>query len=219
MVQGLTETIISLLIISPLILISFNREKRNLKAIVIFFVFYILFNIVLVKPLKIEVLRLINGTYNWTGKVYSVLFTILSYSILKKYLKEENYFTVKQKAGFKKLTFILIFAPLIVVVLMNIVFNSSNFSVEDLLFQLSLPGVEEEMVYRGVLLKLLSVNLNKQFKMGRLYPGNSTLFITSILFGLAHGLTVDDNWNISIIYSNIVFIGSLGYLYGLITYL
>jgi membrane protease YdiL (CAAX protease family) len=68
---------------------------------------------------------------------------------------------------------------------------------EDHLFQLSTPGLTEELAFRGALLALLD----------RTFPGRVVVVgaelgwsavVTSIIFGLWHGLDVDSHFKISL---------------------
>lgn len=219
MLQNIAESTIYLLIVSPLIAISYDRDKKNIKAILLASLYYILYSIVLVSPLRIKILDFLGFHYNWAGKLYSTAFSCLAYLFLKKYIKGENYFTFKQKKGSAGLTIILIFAPLLVLFLINILFsNGEVFDIETLIFQMTMPGIDEEIAYRGILFGLFAVSLKSNLKIGKLSLGNSGLLITSILFGLSHGFKIENDWKITIVYSNILFTGSMGYLFGYITY-
>ena len=59
------------------------------------------------------------------------------------------------------------------------IFGKSEFDIETLLFQLTIPGIDEEIMYRGVLLGLL-MSCIKDKRFFRNYIG---ILIIAILFG------------------------------------
>lgn len=63
------------------------------------------------------------------------------------------------------------------------------------LFQFTMPGLDEELAYRGIMLGLLSNSLKPRINLGSANLGNPALLITSILFGLSHSIYIDDNWS------------------------
>lgn len=69
------------------------------------------------------------------------------------------------------------------------------YSLETFAFQATLPGLSEEIIYRGILLCLLN----------QVYPSFIFIFkakigwgvlVVSVLFGLEHGLSLGKHWNI-----------------------
>lgn len=93
------------------------------------------------------------------------------------------------------------------------ILGKSNFNVETLAFQFLLPGIDEEIIYRGILLGLLMSTLKDKIK----FIGNPSLLIISILIGLIHALTLDKN--LSIKFSPMYFIqtGFGGFAWGWVT--
>lgn len=84
---------------------------------------------------------------------------------------------------------------------------------EALLFQATMPGLEEELVFRGILWALVD----------RALPGRRTLWgapvgwalvVTTVLFGVVHGVVVDDQLTVTFQPALIVFTGVLGFAFG-----
>ena len=71
--------------------------------------------------------------------------------------------------------------------------GKSEFSAETLLFQLTMPGFDEELMFRAVLLGLLLVSLRERLPV----IGNPAVLITAVLFGFMHALTLDKNLSVS----------------------
>jgi membrane protease YdiL (CAAX protease family) len=72
------------------------------------------------------------------------------------------------------------------------IFGKSEFDAETLLFQLTIPGIDEEIMYRGVLLGLL-MSCIKDKIFFRNYIG---ILIIAILFGFIHAFQFDTTYSI-----------------------
>lgn len=92
-------------------------------------------------------------------------------------------------------------------------FGKSKFNLETLAFQLTVPGIDEEIIFRGILLGLLMSSLKENIK----FLGNPSVLLTGILFGLMHALTLKND--LSINFNSIYFFqtGIAGYIWGWIT--
>ena len=93
----------------------------------------------------------INGNWNWDGKIYSIVCGIAMYFIFRKQFSENNFFTLKQnKEGLKA----AIWTAIAIISLQTLggALRSKDFNIETLLFQLSMPGIDEEIMFRGILL-------------------------------------------------------------------
>ena len=65
-------------------------------------------------------------------------------------------------------------------------------NLETLFYQFSMPGMGEEIAYRGIMLGLLT----KILKSKNLIL-NSSVWVTAILFGLAHGFSLSSEFSIT----------------------
>lgn len=72
-------------------------------------------------------------------------------------------------------------------------FGGSPFDFETLAFQLTMPGIDEEIMFREVLLGLLLNALKDKISI----LGNPGILLTAILFGFLHALTLDKDYSIS----------------------
>ena len=91
--------------------------------------------------------------------------------------------------------------------------GKSDFDTETLAFQLTVPGIDEEIMFRGILLGLLATSLQDKI----LFLGNPSILITAILFGFMHALTLNENFTID--FEPIYFLQTFlaGYIWGWIT--
>ena len=57
-----------------------------------------------------------------------------------------------------------------------------------------MPGLDEEIAWRGIMLGILSNSLKPKFNIGSFNLGNPAIIITSILFGLGHSFGMTNSW-------------------------
>ncbi|MHB1688116.1 MAG: CPBP family intramembrane glutamic endopeptidase [Ignavibacteriaceae bacterium] len=92
--------------------------------------------------------------------------------------------------------------------------HKANFDFDTVMFQLTMPGIDEELAFRGIMIGLLSQILVDNITIKKLKFGNPSILITSTLFGLLHALNLDKNFNIS--FDLIIFLWtfSMGFVMG-----
>ena len=133
------------------------------------------------------------------------------YFLFRRQFADNNFFTLKQdKEGLKSALKVVV-AILSISILGGVV-NDREFNSETLLFQLFMPGIDEEIMYRGVLLGLMCSAL----RTGNAAWRNPAIIINAILFGLVHALSLSDG-ALQINAMNFVWTGIIGYSFGYIT--
>ena len=201
-----------LLIFVPLILIFMEKNKMNNIRIILFSFCFILYSMALRVSMFIEVLRIGNG--NWSGKIIAIVLGCLCFVIFKKYFNENNFFTRKQDT--KNIKSVIIVSCITILLLcIQSLFDGSEQpnSIEYLLFELLMPGIDEEIMFRGILLGLLLSSIKVRIPL----IGNPSLLMISLLFGLGHGLQIGPDFSFNIDPVTIVYTGILGYILGWIT--
>lgn len=208
------EAVLQIILLIPFtILFLKEKTKMNFLRIIIFIFCYLVYQISLVLPKINSAFDFIKSDWNWDGKIYGIIFGVVSYFVFRKYFFENNFFTFKQnKEGFKSAKI----GAIVVVLLSTIIWfilGKSKFDLETLAFQISLPALDEEIMFRGILLGILATSLKEKIS----FLGNPSILITSVLFGFMHALTLDKN--ISVNFDPIYFIqtGFAGYIWGWIT--
>lgn len=88
---------------------------------------------------------------------------------------------------------------------------SMQTTTETFLFQAIMPGLDEELLYRGLLLILLHRALTGRRAMWRADVGWEVP-ITCVLFGLVHGLHLQAGWQVMFEPAQVVITGLLGLL-------
>jgi membrane protease YdiL (CAAX protease family) len=125
--------------------------------------------------------------WNWTGKISAIIASLVFIGLWRGIPWREIGFT-----GFRKGSWL----PFIVLVLLSFLFLSLSLflstedvptKVETLLFQLTIPSIDEEIVYRGILLVLLNRAFGTPWKVEGANVGWGWLII-SVLCGLGHGI-------------------------------
>jgi membrane protease YdiL (CAAX protease family) len=170
----------------PLFAVSKNYwVKQNFNYIWLFFSFVLLDQVVLYSLLNV---RLVDGQrWNWAGKAGECILSLL-FMCTTLLTKKEAGFTLAIKHA-KKITLLIFAILLITFAIQYFTDDIKNVKgTETFLFQLLMPGIAEELVFRGILLGLLSKAYNSRFIIWKV-PLGWGIIITSVLFGLVHAFT------------------------------
>lgn len=118
------------------------------------------------------------------------------YALFRNEIAERyNYITFKQsnkKYGSALGGVVIVY--LITIGLAIFCIEHSDKRTEQLLFQFTMPGIDEELAYRGIMMGLLSTALKPNVYVASKNLGNPALIITSIMFGLVHSFSIDHHW-------------------------
>lgn len=214
MTKFLLEALLQVIILIPFAFFLLkDKSKINFQRLLIFVLTYVVYQIILVLPKINPNSDFIKSSWNWDGKIYGIICGILFYFLFRKFFLENDFFTLKQnKENFKP----ALIGSISVVLLSTIIWfllGNSEFNLETLVFQISLPGIDEEIMFRGIFLGLLATALKDKIYL----LGNPSILLTAILFGFTHALTLDKNYSID--FNPIYFIqtGFAGYIWGWIT--
>ena len=204
--------LLNIAVILPLLLL-FMKERTRENNFRIFSVIlcYFICNLALTVQFHVDFLNIIGGKWNWDGKIYGIIWGIAAYFIFRNQFSENNFFTFKQNIeGLKP----AIWAAVLVIGIPTLLgaLNTKEFNLETLLFQITMPGFDEEIMFRGVLLGLMCSCLRNETPTWR----NPANLITSILFGLVHALNISDG-SISFSVSSFIWTGMIGYGLGYMT--
>ncbi|RYE37232.1 MAG: CPBP family intramembrane metalloprotease, partial [Sphingobacteriaceae bacterium] len=136
--------------------------------------------------------------WNWTGKSASLIAAVLFISYNPFISKNVTGFTnsLRTKSLYPVLGFsgTLLFLRLIFKLISGNSHHVNN--LETFAFQATLPGLSEELIYRGILLGLLDKVYPKYIQVFKARIGWSVLII-AVLFGLEHGIGLDKYWHLS----------------------
>ena len=214
MTKIILESLLRIAIILPFIFIFLKKNNKiNFHRVALFIFCYIVYEFVLHLPRLDSNIDFIGGNWNWTGKIFGITWGIICYFLFKPFFAENNFFTIKQdKKNFKK-AFILAGAIAILSTIIIFFVGKFKFDFETLAFQLTLPGIDEEIMYRGILLGLLLTSLKDKIP----FLGNPAVLLTAVLFGFGHGLSLETNYTIhfnALYFTQTAF---AGYIWGWVT--
>lgn len=124
------------------------------------------------------------SNWNWEGKTLAVLLS-LTIASLPMIGWQRAGLTLKQDR--RDLTGALILSGVLVVLFLGLAlyFPTPPLDVDELAFQLTMPGLDEELFYRGVLLLMLNEAFDRPLRiLGA--PMGWAAVVTSLAFGLDH---------------------------------
>ncbi len=147
--------------------------------------------------MKYPDLRFVTGNWNWTGKTYAILGSVLFLLEYRKFKREDYFLTWKQNSKFKNTGLKVVLALFIFRAITSIFFTPKEWDIETIIFQLTMPGIEEEIAFRGIMLGLLTQVLQDEIRLVGIGLGKPAIWVTSILFGLVHGLFLSPSYEMS----------------------
>ncbi|WP_262927357.1 CPBP family intramembrane glutamic endopeptidase, BDIM_20840 family [Phytohalomonas tamaricis] len=133
-----------------------------------------------------------SAQWNWQGKVLNLILTLIV-AALPRFGWKHVGLTLQQKPGSLKPAIFVILASTLAILIFNLITPVSfeGADAETLAFQLLMPGIDEEPVYRGILLVMLgrAFCARRQF-LGVAWGWGATL--SSLMFGLVHALSFSE---------------------------
>jgi len=161
-----------------------------------------------VLPSLSPLFNLFDFRWNWEGKIYSILLSILIITGLRLNKADAGItFTAKNL----KTSILALAGFTLLSALLGIIFQPGPPTAETIAFQLFMPGIAEELAYRGIAPAILIGSFKE--KSGSGFMPWSVIMITAFAFGLWHGLGYSDgSFSFDTMSSLFPFIG--GVLYG-----
>lgn len=198
MAKAITINVIYLGIILPVILLAVNKNNQKWqKGIVWVGLYFVVYKIILLAPSYFSWLLIDGLSWNWTGKILAILFSLFFYYKFKPDLGQGLYINLKPERKYLKLSIIILGLVSAISIIEGILFYNQKWDTETLLFQLTLPGIDEEIAYRGIILGLFSSIMLEKISFGKIVIHHPAIWIVGILFGLIHALQFNDHWNLT----------------------
>jgi len=203
----LNATLLVLLTVPLVALALWTSKEWRWMPVFLFLGLLALDDILVSLPQAVEVLNMAPGRWNWEGKALSVAWALAFISLGPLSSKEAG-LTFRQRAGSVRIallaTLVLTGASLGI----GALFGGGMPNAETVAFQLTAPGLAEEIVYRGVFIGLLHQALPFSDGARRWWP----VLITAIAFGAWHGLGVQNGAvSFDVLSAAIPFLGGLAY--------
>lgn len=148
---------------------------------------------------------LIAGNYNWEGKILgTVVLLAAGWFIFKGDMKAWG-FTLSQNgpapiAGIS----VAVLTAIATAAFMYLYFPGVKVEpLADWTYQLTMPSLDEEFLYRGVMLIMLERAFRPAFKAG-LFAIVLAALITTLLFYIGHAMSVGPDWSITMVWGEVV---------------
>ncbi|WP_347216266.1 CPBP family glutamic-type intramembrane protease [Chryseobacterium sp.] len=217
--MSLFTPFIWLLLISPIFILAFFRSKKgNLKFLLLFLALFLADTYLQIfsKQLFPHFLGL---KFAWIGKLLSLTLSLSVIYFVNKNDRKEIGFTTstnsKSQIKFGVLFFLgfLIFDFIFKFILFP---KGGEFDLETFAFQATMPGLTEELLFRGIYLWIFDKVFLPHWNFKGIQFGWSFVIVT-VLFGVAHGivLTPDHQFKfdiITIVYLTLISSLSVGIL-------
>lgn len=209
---------ISVILALVLLLLAFKKVHINLSWSLISLVIFVCYVFALFKGGEVIPLNHLfeEMSWNWSGKIAAIgLWAIVLLALVRfkqGFCLADAGFTFKQNEGSIKPA--VITSCLFVVLQAVVSFfwsGSPRVDLETLFYQATMPGFDEEPMFRGVLLFCISLAIvSKRYSiMGA--PINLGGMLLVILFGLVHGVMYSSGeWHFSL--AAIILTGSYGFI-------
>ena len=131
--------------------------------------------------------------WNWTGKIAAIAVTMLIYACLPRELrKESGILSLPKPPEWRSVGVVSAGLVIFLWVAVYLTRDGHPVTVETLWYQATMPGVDEESMFRGVLLALLLAAFAKPWHVAGIRVGWGALPIVAY-FGIAHGLLAGVN--------------------------
>lgn len=213
MVHHIAESGITFLI-TVLLTSPFLKGRKSWILLPAAGIYYSLYETILrfdYAPLGVNLNHL---TFNWDGKFAGALFSGVVLLLLQRRGFPKTLQLLPKRRDWQRTAVLTGIALIPMVVSTIIIWETTGFDWENFLFNATLPGIDEELSYRGVLLLTVAKALRSSF--GSNTPGNPAVLFTALLFGLAHGFELNAQWEISFSLPYFVLTTFLGYIMGMI---
>jgi len=135
-------------------------------------------------PNLVKALDLIPGNWNWTGKAFSLVLAAIVIFSLKLSPDAVGF----RKQEHSKITWIAVGLFIVWGTCLGLLFKPGAPDAETLAFQATMPGLAEEIAFRGIAPAILLGLMNRKPHVDGI-PW-AVILVTSLLFGIWHSLSV-----------------------------
>ena len=201
----ITQVCIALIIFLLMCVIQGKHLFTFKSLVALFFAVYFADNLLIVGTNNFRSLQLIPNhvwegflVCGWSGKLYSIIFAIaLLYPCRKILTKDDVGITIHQIPGSVLPALMVVLALSAWALCIGISSPKGKPDLQTLLYLAIMPGLNEELIYRGYLLGILDKIMPAK-SMFLKAPLDWGVILTSLLFGLLHGFWLDSNLKIQI---------------------
>lgn len=216
--MSLFTPLIWLLVMLPIFILAlFKSQKGNLKFLLLFIIIFLADNYVQI--LSKELLPNFGFKFAWIGKLLALAISLIFIFSVNKNDQKEIGFTTSINSISQVKYGVLVFLGFLIFdfIFKFILFpKGGEFDLETFAFQATLPGLTEELLFRGIYLWIFDKVFLPNWNLKGVQFGWGFIIVT-LLFGISHGfvLTSDHQLKfdiITIIYLTLISSLSLGIL-------
>ncbi|MBN1949858.1 MAG: CPBP family intramembrane metalloprotease [Bacteroidales bacterium] len=205
------------------VLIDYKQSIRNWRFLLLFIVFGIADNLFYILTETYPDFQIIryhtwdnNLGCNWSAKIYSIVLAMILLIPLKRFIKPiEIGLTIKQNKGSIRFSLLCVIFVFVAAICIGYLSKKGSFDAKTLLYLAIMPGINEELIYRGFLLGFLNKIFAKEFKLSGTSFGWGAI-ISSIVFGLLHGFNLTENFHFQFDYMAILSTSFYGFIFALL---
>ena len=178
------------LLTAPLVLLALCLQpaRRWIPAL-LFLLLLGLDDLATTLPFAFPALKVPGADWNWSGKACSIVLSA-GVVVLGVLSRQEAGLQLRQKAGSVRPAGWALLAFTALSFGIGWAFGGGSWDAETPAFQLTMPGLAEEIAYRGVFIGLLHRAFPGEGRVARWAP----VLVTAVAFGLWHGLGVSDGY-------------------------
>jgi uncharacterized protein len=150
--------------------------------------------------------------WNWQGKALALAASVTLIALWPTLRSRDVGLTMPRRDAWRP-TVLLCVAAVLVFVVVDADAATRGSYLESLLFQATMPGIEEELLFRGVLWALVDRALpRKRMLLGA--PIGMGFVVSTVAFGLAHGIVLADGQVTALVLGPVIFTGVAGAVLG-----
>lgn len=150
--------------------------------------------------------------FNWLGKTMAIATSLLLVALLPNLNFRAIGATFKQREGSLKPALMVSAGFLAMYWGVVAYFGGGNtYTTEELIWQAIIPGLDEELFFRGIMMLLIFQAFSKNFRILGVDNGLAIVILTTA-FGLGHGVSLGEG-GLSVHWSTIFFTGTAGFTF------
>jgi uncharacterized protein len=187
-VRSAIETAIVVAVTAPLIAIGmWRRPLRAWPPLVAVLGLLMLDNVIVRVP---RVGPFTSLSWNWQGKLLEVAWVLVLVAATQRLSLRDIGVTAPLRPGWRGPALVIGGATLALPVVFTLLGARDTLTVEGWCFQATMPGIAEELVYRGVFLELCDRALGRPWRVAGADVGWGAV-VTAVVFAAVHAIAVD----------------------------